>query len=52
MLSVLGKKTQQKVESAVCFMVNLSFQGMNLIAIKLNWIWIVNCYELQTFFLI
>lgn len=42
------KEKQVHLECAVHFMVSLSFLGMNLKTFKSKWIWIVNCYELQT----
>lgn len=42
------KEKQVHLECAVHFMVSLSFLGMNLKTFKSKWIWIINCYELQT----
>lgn len=42
------KEKQVHLECAVHFMVSLSFLGMNLKTFKSKWIWIVNCFELQT----
>lgn len=42
------KEKQVHLECAVHFIVSLSFLGMNLKTFKSKWIWIVNCYELQT----